>query len=144
MDHCTEQEKNEWRNKATHDLLQAANPPKLTITCLNPVHRENVVNNILNRWMRIKTMIKGDKFEIDNSDVVLVHFFPPKHPSFMTGTTMEVLYGYEHDKTIVSVVDKNVVISPWIEYHSHCLTYSLDEAIEYIVRNHEVFSRIVG
>lgn len=75
-----------------------------------------------------KEIVEGDKADINCSSILLVNF-----PSASAGTCMEIIYAWERGRTVVVVIPPGIVnISPWIKYHSHYITNSFDDAIQYI------------
>jgi hypothetical protein len=69
-----------------------------------------------------KEIVEGDKYDIDNCDVMLVKY------SESVGTSMEMMYGYMHHKEIVLVAPPQWVISPWSIYHASSIYDTLSEA----------------
>lgn len=75
-------------------------------------------------------IVEGDKADIDESDVVLVNF-----PSPSAGTCMEMIYAWERHKKVVVVIPQGAKLSPWVKYHSHFITNSFENAVDYINQN---------
>lgn len=71
-----------------------------------------------------KTIVETDKQDIAWARVVLVYF---DHPS--VGTSMEVLYAWEHGKPVVVANVTGRPVSPWLQYHATTIVTSLDDAI---------------
>lgn len=74
-------------------------------------------------------IVEEDKKDIDTCDILLVN-----HTRASVGTSMEILYAWERQKRIITVVH-NSEISPWLLYHSEKIFHDLDSAIDYI-NNH--------
>lgn len=70
-------------------------------------------------------IIEADKADLDEAWAVLACCWTP---SF--GTPMEILYAWERGKTIVVVAPKPW--SPWLRYHSHFITESLEDACSWL------------
>jgi hypothetical protein len=129
---CTHEEAWEWRLDATAKLA----PMK----CFNPCKREFQDAGKLGYTGEALTQLKAytakevvsiDKVEIGSSDCILAHFFVPKAGSLVTGTTMEIMHGFEHDKLVV-VVTPLPVVHAWIQYHSHRVFDNFPEAYNFI------------
>lgn len=75
-------------------------------------------------------IVQLDKRDIDMADVVFV-----KTPRPSYGTAMEMIYAWERGKVVVAVVEEEAPLSPWVAFHSTTVQYSLDAAIEWIVKN---------
>jgi len=71
-------------------------------------------------------IVEEDKKEIDTCDLLLVNHTRPS-----VGTSMEILYAWERDKRIITVVHSNEV-SPWLLYHSEKIFHDLDSAIDFL------------
>jgi nucleoside 2-deoxyribosyltransferase len=76
-----------------------------------------------------KKIVTKDKADICRSDAVIVWTGDP-FPS--VGTCQENIYAFERGKYVVTVNIKQVVLSPWLYYHSHTIVLTLDEAIDKI------------
>lgn len=70
-----------------------------------------------------KEIVELDKIDIVNSDIVLVNYIRPS-----VGTSMEILYAFERGKLIIIISDENLIISPWLKYHSQFIVNSFSEA----------------
>jgi nucleoside 2-deoxyribosyltransferase len=79
-------------------------------------------------------IVEGDKADIDASTILLVN-----HPRPSTGTDMEIFYAWERKKKVIVVVPptSNTKISPWLDYHSHKIFFSFENALTYIGRESE-------
>ena len=73
-----------------------------------------------------KEIVEEDKKLIEQSEILLVNHLKPS-----VGTAMEILFAWERDKHIV-VINQSKESSPWILYHSHKISSSLNQAINYI------------
>ena len=83
----------------------------------------------------VNNIITGDLLDILNSKYILVN---ATRPSW--GTAMELVYAKQFNKIIIAFVE-NKKISPWLEYHSNKIAYSLNEAIQ-IINNIEEINEI--
>lgn len=72
-------------------------------------------------------VIELDKRDIDQADVVFANI--SKHSA---GTSMELLYAWERQKAVVTVLPEGVDVSPWILYHSTKVVRTLDEGIQWV------------
>lgn len=70
-------------------------------------------------------IVEGDKIDIDNSTHVLVSYDKPS-----VGTSMEILYAWERNKSVYVVTSPENKLSPWLIYHSTNIFYSFDDAIQ--------------
>ena len=100
---------NEWR---IYVINQLQNKYKF----LNPTRR------VYDKFDAIK-IVEGDKKDIRHSDIILVNHTKPSD-----GTAMEMIYAWERNKTVYTVVHEKLY-SPWIDYHSTKVFKTLDEAI---------------
>lgn len=107
----TTEEASGWRNKAKQEL-------RFDYNFLDPMRRD-YRNRVGDFCEEIVTL---DKKDIDNSDILLVM---AKVPSW--GTAMEILYGWENKKEIISIVASKT--SPWVLYHSTEIYLTLPEAL---------------
>jgi nucleoside 2-deoxyribosyltransferase len=112
---CTDDECKTWRERAK--LLLA----KQEVT--DPMRRD--YRGI--ESMHVHDIIKSDKSDIDNSDVILVWI---DEPSF--GTAMEIMYAFNERKNIVVVNNIGKALSPWVIGHATKVFYTLESACEYI------------
>ena len=110
---CTDEECKDWREAAKKQFPDTIDPMRRDYRG----RERECVNEI----------VELDKKDVDNSDVLLVN-----HPKPSVGTSMEVLYAWEHGKIIVVVVPKNSPISPWMEYHSHYIVSTFEAAYRLI------------
>lgn len=114
----TDEDCNYWRDYIT-EAFQGTK-----FKCLNPMRRDYRDEDIT----VINEIIHLDKLDIRNSDIVLVFFDKPS-----VGTSMEVLYAWEHEKIVVVIADTPYKLSPWLLYHSTVVVEDLEEAIEWIM-----------
>ena len=111
---CTDAECRDWREYAKLHLQG---------TSLDPMIRD-----YRNRPMDGMTdMVENDKADIDACDIVLVNFVKPS-----VGTSMEVLYAWERGKKIILVAPPEIVVSPWLIYHSHRVFARVEDAVAFI------------
>lgn len=109
---CTDAEMS-WRASATELLkerdMEAVNPLKRDYRGKEREH--------------LRDIVEDDKREILNSDALIVMADKPS-----VGTSMEVLFAYDHAKYIV-VVGKIGALSPWLIYHADRVVDSLEAAV---------------
>jgi len=97
------------------------------IQILNPLRRNFRDNELFSQ----NEIVQLDKADIINSDVLLVNGIKPGW-----GTAMEVLFGYEHHKIIVTFTGSILEnTSPWLAFHSTRILETLDEAMKYIIKH---------
>ena len=73
-------------------------------------------------WRQI---VELDKIDVAQCDVLLVYYDKPS-----VGTSMEIIWAWERGKRIVLVNKSDKPLSPWLRYHAHHVTESLDEACD--------------
>ena len=139
---CTDEEAGDWRNyvmKNMHKTITQETPtgaaieiPKTPFYFLNPMLRDyrHLTGDHSALAAVAPEIVELDKRDIDKADVVFVHT-----PKISVGTSMEVLYAWENKKVVVTVIPKDVSLSPWITYHSTKICYSLDEGIDWVTKN---------
>ena len=120
IDHCTDEEIHEWREKA-EDLLA---PMK----CYNPADRVFTAQQAADHNKEVVTL---DKVEINASDALLVWYKEPAGGSRMTGTTMEIIHAFERGKLVV-IITPYELLSPWVHYHSHRIYSNLEHGVNFI------------
>lgn len=111
---CTDEECRDWREYAKRNLNCQSLDPMIRD------YRERPMDGMID-------MVENDKADIDVCDTILVNFVKPS-----VGTSMEVLYGWERGKHIVLVATHDIVVSPWLVYHSHRLFQTIEDAVKYI------------
>jgi hypothetical protein len=79
----------------------------------------------LNKQQR-QQLVDTDLADIAKCDVILACVWKPS-----AGTAMELVYGKQWRKLVVTVVP-SLNVSPWIEYHSDVVFTGLGEAVSYI------------
>jgi nucleoside 2-deoxyribosyltransferase len=107
------EEMNNWRN--------------ITISLLE--HKYNLINPARRIYEQcdFRFIVEQDKYEIDQSDILLVNHLIPSD-----GTAMEMLYAFDRKKEIYTVVHDKP-FSPWIEYHSKILFRNFNDAINHLI-----------
>lgn len=74
-----------------------------------------------------RTIVEQDKRDIFASDAVLVYFDKPS-----VGTSMEVLFAWDHRLPVFVVNASGAPLSPWLLYHATAFFSDLDAALEHI------------
>ena len=118
MTGCTYAAAAEWRDEAKFWLNRHG------ITALNPMDRDYRDEPL----SHLPALVEEDKIAIELCDVLLVNFTEKS-----IGTSMEVLYGWEHGKRVI-VVSEDFTEDPWLVYHSHNIYRTMDEARDKIYR----------
>lgn len=109
---CSDSEAKDWRAQASATLKAVRDP---------------MVRDYRGREAEAYVdIVDRDKEDIDACSHVLA--VCPK-PS--VGTSMEILYAWERNKTVVLVVPDGAV-SPWLRYHSHAMFPTLEEALSWL------------
>jgi nucleoside 2-deoxyribosyltransferase len=117
---CTDEEANGWREQVKPILERHG------IGWVDPMDRD-----YRGREMEpgiAAEIVELDKQDIDSCDVLLMNCPKPS-----VGTSMEILYGWNRGKHVVSVIPPGSTPSPWLVYHSHDVRYSLTDAALTIV-----------
>jgi len=124
---CTDAQACDWREYAKTNLKKPYIIDTQRIKCefLDPMvrdYREHYGDRTIDA-----EVVELDKRDIDQADVVFANITQPS-----AGTSMELLYSWERQKAIVTVVEKQIEVSPWITYHSTKVVRSLEEGIKWI------------
>ena len=69
-------------------------------------------------------IVEEDKAAIAESGILLMNC---PRPSW--GTAMEILYGWELNKSVIAMVPIGAPVSPWLLYHAKVMVASLAEVI---------------
>jgi nucleoside 2-deoxyribosyltransferase len=109
---CTDAQAKDWR----------AEVRKLHPDVIDPMDRDYRGQELLND--NVRNIVEGDKKDIDSADALLVYFERPS-----VGTSMEVLYAWEHGKSVVVVNASGKPLSPWLIYHSTAIATTINEAL---------------
>lgn len=91
--------------------------------CIDPMQRDYRGREDDN----VSEIVELDKLDIINSDVLLVNYSKPS-----VGTSMEILFAHERNKTIIVVCQESTGVSPWLRYHSHAIVHSFADALRII------------
>jgi nucleoside 2-deoxyribosyltransferase len=118
MTGCTDEEMFGWRNEAKRILGNQ-------FFILDPTDRDYRGKEEEN----YDQIVLDDLKDIANSDIVLVKF-----DKVSAGTCMEMVYAWQDGRTNVYVInEKNLVLSPWVLYHSDDVFSDLGAALKYIM-----------
>ena len=112
---CSDKEAQDWRDYATSILGQ------WLIDVLDPMDRD-YRGREADSFVDIITQ---DKRDVLDADVLLAYVQKPS-----VGTSMEVLYAWEHGKRVLVVAPD--AVSPWLRYHSEAVFSTLDDALDYL------------
>ena len=112
---CTDEECKDWREEAKQ-LLNCATRDPVALRDYRGREHEGIAE-----------VVEDDKADIDGCEFVLVNYIKPS-----VGTSMEILYAWERGKKVVLVAPRDIVLSPWLMYHSHHIFFELQDAITYI------------
>jgi nucleoside 2-deoxyribosyltransferase len=72
----------------------------------------------------VDEIVELDKEDVLACDALLVYYDKPS-----VGTSMEILFAWEHRRPVVLVNKSDAPLSPWLVYHSRHIVSTLDEAI---------------
>jgi len=117
MTGCSYALASEWRDEARFWLNRHG------ITALNPMDRDYRDEPL----SHLPALVEEDKIAIELCDVLLVNFTEKS-----IGTSMEVLYGWEHGKRVI-VVSEDFTEDPWLVYHSHNRYTNWEDAFKKII-----------
>ena len=118
MTGCTYAAASEWRDEAKFWLRRHG------ITALDPMDRDYRDSPL----SHLPGLVEEDKIDIELADILLVNFTEKS-----VGTSMEVMYGWNHGKRVI-IVSKKFTEDPWLVYHSHDIYRTMDEAYDKIFR----------
>jgi len=87
----------------------------------------------LSSWESVRTLVSTDISLIEDSDIIFANF-----TRMGFGTPMEIKHAYDMEKrpTIITVVPKELSLSPWVVYHSNVVFREIEEAITHLVENY--------
>jgi nucleoside 2-deoxyribosyltransferase len=108
---CTDEECKDWREAAKLALPDTVDPMRRDFRGREGDFAEEIV--------------EGDKADIDQCDALLVNYDKPS-----VGTSMEILYAWQEDKTVVLVCKPGTKLSPWLTYHCSVVVDSFEEAFK--------------
>ena len=117
IDNCTSAEIKDWRNflKKEYPQYHWYDPLDLTDNA-----KESVIEKDFSK------IIPKEKQMIVNSDFMIVY---PWKPS--SGTSMEVMFAYDHKIPVIAIKDPNqLYLSPWITYHCIHVANTFKDAME--------------
>lgn len=121
---CTDEEAHGWRDyikeRMKDDHIEFRNPMLRDYRGYTEFTYEELVD-----------IVEGDKDDIYQSDIVLVHL-----DRISTGTIMEIMFSAMIGRYII-IVDRTEkdTLSPWILYHANVIVKNIDDAISE-VRNY--------
>lgn len=115
IDNCTYEEMHGWRE----DLKFTDSNHKW----VDPTRRDFRGKEILYN----KELVELDKWDIRNSDVVLVRWNKPENTC--VGSSMEILYAHSLDIPVILWCNEGEKLSPWLVYHSLHVVNSEEEAL---------------
>lgn len=107
---CTDEEANGWRSKVK----------ELHSDVLDPMARDYRGKEAES----VNDIVEGDKNDIEACDGVLVWYEKPS-----VGTSMEILYAWEHSRIVVIVDRSEKPLSPWLVYHSDDQVKTIEDAL---------------
>ena len=118
---CTDEEAKGWRSMATAHLELGDG-----VQVFDPMVRDYRGRE---QEPGIATeIVEQDKRDILRCDTVLVMYEKPS-----VGTSMEVLYAWEHKRCVIVVNKSAAPLSPWLTYHSDAQVTSFAEALDMIM-----------
>jgi len=114
---CSEEEQHEWRESVKRGLRNE------NFEFLDPTIRTYDWNDPAS----VKKVVEDDKRDIDQCDILLVNWTKPG-----AGTPMEMLYAWEREKLVVTIVPYGVHATAWVRYHSHIMLRTVRQGIDYL------------
>ncbi len=127
---CDDEKAGGWREASTKYLNARG------ITTLDPMSRDYRYTSYGDDPESVlPDLVEEDKIDIEMSDVVLCNY---EHvgvgENTGAGTNMELIFGWEKSKRVITVVPEGRIISPWVVYHSHKRYTTMQEAYDEIIR----------
>jgi len=125
--HCNDTEVHDWRKQlqnpflySGHSIMKWNDPAKRDYRNFQGEHKT---------YPSIPTneIVNLDKRDILESDIFICRYIKPS-----VGTSMEVMFAWLHNIPVIVWADIELELSPWLIYHSSCVTYSLEECVEKI------------
>lgn len=113
---CSDAECKDWREYCKGLLLQYG-------TTLDPMRRDYRGMEAEN----YREVVELDKRDVESCDFVLVNYVKPS-----VGTSMEIYHAWLHKVPVVVVCANNVVISPWLRYHTTRFCNTFGAAVDWI------------
>ncbi len=122
---CSDEECLDWRNylKETYSGVRFINPCRRD-------YRQLDRDQKLSSFEDQKKIVTLDKADIIRSDAMIVWTGLP-FPS--AGTSMEIMYAFEHGVYVLTVNPRGVVLSPWVYYHYNKVVPDLDTGMKVIL-----------
>jgi len=129
----TEDEANEWRQKAAKQLEPVASEHTgRRFQCLDPMRRQFSDQDMLG----VNEIVQMDKEDVKEADIILVNYNVATQKTTLCGTSMEIHLAWTMGKYVVCFTDlPEDEWSPWMIYHSTRICKSFDEAITYIKKH---------
>ena len=115
---CADEEANNWRDQLINIFPHSINPMKRDYR-----GRENE---------NVNEIVELDKRDVRSSSVVIVNYVKPS-----VGTSMEVFYAWSLGIPVIVWAPKDVVISPWLRYHSTTIVHTLNDVICKVIQYHD-------
>lgn len=110
---CTDAQCKNWREMAKANLSETLDPMRRDYR-----GREGDFTN---------EIVEGDKADIDQCGALLVNYDKPS-----VGTSMEILYAWEHKIPVIVVAAAGTSISPWLKYHSTAIVIAFQLAFDWL------------
>ncbi len=122
---CSDAEAKDWR-----EYVKSRNGRSGIFETVDPMDRD--FRGKIKDLAVCKMIVELDYFDIRtraNCLLANINFEKP-----MVGTIMEIKDAYDHGKLTVVNMPADEPVSPWLTYHSHKITYNLEEALNYILK----------
>lgn len=117
---CTDAECKDWR-EYVKKLIGVKN-------CVDPMDRDYRDREL--EPAITKQIVENDKLDINSVDCILCIYEKPS-----VGTSMEILYAWEHKKPVFLVNISEKPLSPWLIYHSSEVFKNIKEACNHFTNN---------
>lgn len=72
----------------------------------------------------VNEIVQLDKIDVDRCDAVIAYCPKPS-----VGTSMKILYAWQKNKKVYTVVPEGAPLSPWLIYHSTKICKTIEEAL---------------
>lgn len=127
---CDDEECISWRQDLKDRYQDIPNAQVKFIDPMRRDYRQLDRDQKLSSFEDQKKIVTLDKADIIRSDAMIVWTGLP-FPS--AGTSMEIMYAFEHGVYVLTVNPRKVVLSPWVYYHSNKIVTDLDAAMKVIL-----------
>lgn len=116
-----------WR-----EWLKSEYSDDVRVAFVDPMDKYDTMDEAEAEWTN-RDIVQDDLEMIDQSDAMIVHW--DAVPT--AGTPMEMFYAFRDNvPVVVQTTLHESDISPWVEYHSHYITETFEDALDALVEIH--------